>query len=471
MTNGSERYELPKEFADSMAATFGPEEGRRLVEALSTPGSPVSIRVNPRKRVEGELYGGMTGVPWCKDGFYLTERPSFTVNPLLHAGAFYVQEAASMIYSYVVRQIGFDKAVKAVDLCAAPGGKTGATLDSLPEGSLMVANEFVGQRARILEENMAKQGYPEMIVTNSAVEAFGRLGSTFDLMIADVPCSGEGMMRKEEVARTQWSPKLVESCRDLQRSILTDALPALKPGGWLIYSTCTFNTSEDEENVKWLMEEHGLENVPIEVNPDWGVTPSVVAGVSALRFLPHKTKGEGLFVALLRKPEDAEYIAPTVSKPKDKRKGKQPEKGKGGVLNLREAEGWVNSSAYKLTDTGDGIVRAMTEEVAEMTARLKEAGIRILSAGVEVGRQKGKELAPSTQLALSTALGSGAFPEVELDLDDALTYLRHKALRLPADTPKGYVAVTYMGLPLGFVKNIGSRANNMYPQEWRIRNK
>ena len=470
--------ELPEEFGRMIVALFGEAEGQALLAALSGGASPVSIRVNPMKPAGTPLYDGMKRVPWNDNGCYLPERPQFTLNPLLHAGAFYVQEAASMIHAWIVSGLGLNAGSKAVDLCAAPGGKTGAVIEALPEDSLMVANEFVGQRANILRENMAKLGYPRVIVTNSAVEAIGRLGSTFDLMVADVPCSGEGMMRKEDVARSQWSPKLIRECRDLQRSILNNALPALRPGGYLIYSTCTFNKQEDEENVRWLMDEHGLENIPLDPPAEWNVAPSVDPAVSAMRFLPHKTAGEGLFVALLRKPEGAEEALPSLRPAKEaagkdfRKKGKntrEPERKGAMVKDVREGVKWLSDSRLKLSVDEKGNVSAMDTETADMGACLRRAGARVLSAGVEVATVKGRDLVPSAPLALSTALARDAFPSAELGLDDALDYLRHEAVRMPDDTPRGFVIITFGGVPLGFVKNIGNRANNLYPAEWRIR--
>lgn len=468
----TEAKTLPEGFIEITRNLFGDDGGAELVSALSETDSPVSIRLNPRKRVGEPLYEGMVSVDWNPEGFYLPERPSFTLNPLFHSGVFYVQEAASMIHSWIVSSIGFKDKVKAVDLCAAPGGKTGAVLDGLPEGSVMIANEFVGQRANILRENMAKQGAPEVIVTNSPVEAIGRLCSVFDLMIADVPCSGEGMMRKEEIARSQWSTNLIENCRELQRQILDDALAALKPGGYLIYSTCTFNTAEDEENVRWLVEERGLENVPLNPPGDWGILPSLDPAVNAMRFLPGRTRSEGLFVALLRNPSDADYTCPAFNKRTERKgKGKERDKQRLAFPDLRELKKWIKPvGGIELRASDNGTVCAISAGAADLLSCLQSAGARILSAGVEVAEPKGRDFSPTAALALSSILDRSAFPVVELTEDLALSYLRHEALRLPEDTPKGYVLVTHKEIPLGFVKNIGSRANNLYPAEWRIRN-
>lgn len=460
---------IPKGFEEEMIELLGTDEAGKLAEALGETVSPVSIRLNPRKQMSGTLYDGMIPIPWNRNGFFLAERPSFTDNPLLHAGLFYVQEAASMIYGRIVADLEFKSPISAVDLCGAPGGKTGAVLDFLPDGSVMVANEFVGKRANILFENMAKQGYPDIIVTNSDVAVIGRLGSTFDLMIADVPCSGEGMMRKEEIARTQWSPSLIRQCQGLQREILNNGLRALRPGGYLIYSTCTFNRVENEDNVRWLIKEHGLENVPLDFPAEWNIASSLDSDINALRFFPHKTPTEGLFVALLRKPEYSETVAPESHNLDFRKKKGKKVPDKNSIPDLNVLKKWVRGSDYVLTDDDHGNVRAMSPQTAAMDAKLRNAGIRVISAGIEIASVKGRDFVPSGSFALSTGLASDAFPSVEVSEDIALDYLRHEAIRLPADTPKGFVIVKYKNFPLGFVKNIGNRANNMYPSEWRIR--
>lgn len=464
-----DRKILPEGFVEELKMLLGAEEGAELAEMLAATDSPVSIRMNPRKKIHRAVYDGMTPLPWNRNGFYLAERPSFTLDPLFHAGAFYVQEASSMIYGWIIEQLGFDEPICAVDLCAAPGGKAGAVLNELPAGSVMVANEFVAQRSQILRENMAKQGAPDVIVTNSPIEAIRLLGSTFDLMIADVPCSGEGMMRKEEVARTQWSDGLIRQCRKLQREILREALPALKPGGYLIYSTCTFNRAENEENIRWLIEEYGLENIKTSVPERWNISPGLDTDISALRFFPHKTTGEGLFVSILRNPVDAEVHSSAPARPAKHKKGATGQKGP--EPGLKDLKNWIDKKLCELSIDERGEIRAMSPATAELAGKLRAAGVRILSAGVDIAYLKGRDFVPAAPLALSTAFNTDAFPSTDLSLEEALEYLRHEAIRLPDNTPRGFVVVTYEGLPLGFVKNIGNRANNLYPIEWRIRNK
>lgn len=382
----------------------------------------VSVRLNRRKLDSPDAlgYGPLERVAWCRDGYYLPDRPKFTLNPLLHAGAFYVQDASSMIHQTLVetlveRGLLHDRPL-VLDLCAAPGGKTTAMINALPDGAFVVANEVMPQRVKILAENLQKWGYPDILVTGSRSSDFAALGAMFDLIAVDAPCSGEGMMRKDEEARAQWSPRLVEQCASLQREILADAVEALRPGGVLIYSTCTFNRRENEDNVRWLVDEFGLEPLDHGLPEGSGPAPQVEGPVPALRFMPHLTRGEGLFVAMLRKPGD---------------------------------------------------VPAAPRAKARDTLRRK---LRVVLDGIQRSTMKGKTELPASTLCLATDYDHSLFPEVELALDTALRYLRHEAITLPPEAPRGYVVVTYKGHPLGLVKNIGNRANNLYPAHWRIRN-
>lgn len=411
---------MSEEFVRSLESLPGLDVSAFL-KAMSEPPS-VSIRLNRRKWEDaGTLgYAGPGPVAWCASGFYLAERPSFTINPLLHAGAFYVQDASSMIYETIVRTLvdseAFQSPPMVLDLCAAPGGKTTAMINALPDGSHVVANELMPKRASVLRENLIKWGYPRIMVTNSRPSALGQVVDGFDLMAVDAPCSGEGMMRKDPEARAQWSPGLVRSCAALQREILADALPALKPGGYLIYSTCTFNRTENEEQAEWLLNEQCLEPVDLDFPSGWGIGTAIGSDLPVLRFMPHLTRGEGLTAIVMRKP------------------GVPPHRSPAKTLD---------------------------------TVRRKA---KVILDGIPHVSLKGKVEVPASEWCLSTDFPRNAYPEVELDLDRALSYLRHEPLRLDAEVPRGFVTVSFRGLPLGFVKNIGARANNLYPAEWRIRN-
>lgn len=415
--------ELPEGFRVQMQGLLGDDYDNFIAAMQQNPA--VSIKLNRRKCTDPAVIGyeGFTPVPWCRSGFYLPERPVFTLNPLLHAGAFYVQEAASMIYEWIAEKIvpmAFDtgKTLRVIDLCAAPGGKTTSLINAIPDGSTVVANEFIPQRAAVLKENLLKWGYPDIYVTNSPVDKFQKLPATFDIVAVDAPCSGEGMMRKEEVARSQWGPGLIAQCSSLQRDILSTAVEIMKPGGFLIYSTCTFNRDENEENLRWLVEEKGLVPVDLFPDPEWGILPAIDSDYPALRFIPHATQGEGLFAAVLRKETDSE------------------------------------APAKKYKDFGEALRKS----------------VKVIADGIPLSTTKGKDLIPTSESVLATNFRKGSLPVAEVDKDTALNYLRHEALRLDNDIPRGFVVIEYQGFPLGIVKNIGSRANNLYPAQWRIRN-
>lgn len=311
----------------------------------------------------------------------------------------------------------FGNGAMALDLCAAPGGKSTLLRAALPEHVTLFSNEPDRRRANILMENMQKQGHPNVVVTNNYPKDYNKSGLQFDMILTDVPCSGEGMFRKDEGAIGEWSLQNVMKCAALQRSIVEEIWQCLKPGGILVYSTCTFNTHENEENVRWIVEELGAELLSVECEKSWNITGSLLDGwqQEVYRFIPGTTVGEGLFMAVLRKP-------------------------------------------------ADGVMHVSKTDIKKALSRL-----RILSDGKPVGIVKGKSVIPAHAEALLTNLPRDKYPMVELTLKDALHYLHHDAIVLPADAPRGFVVVTYQSLPLGFVKNIGNRANNLYPQEWKIK--
>ena len=369
---------------------MGEARFNRYMEAFNEE-APTSIRLNPRYRTGARP---QHAVPWCEEGFYLEGRPPFTFDPLFHAGCYYVQEAASMFVCHVLRQFVLEP-VAMLDLCAAPGGKSTAARSILPEGSLLVSNEPITSRAQILLENITKWGWPDCIVTNNYPRDYRKAKAMFDVILCDVPCSGEGMFRKDPATISEWSLQNVEKCWRLQREIVADAWECLKSGGLLIYSTCTFNTKENEENVRWIMDTYEAEVLEIPTQPEWGITGSLLPDFNApvYRFIPGITKSEGLFLCALRKKGECEHS------PKN----------------------------YQLST---------------INSKLK---------------------------VLSPDLPEGDHPRIDISYPDVLKYLRGEALTLPADTPRGIVTVTYKGIPLGPVKNIGNRANNLYPKPWRIK--
>ncbi len=459
--------ELPKDFTDYTLFLMGEERyGRFLCSLDEQP--PTAIRLNPDKHRCGDVTvvgaGGEAPVvdadgqvPWCPQGWYLRSRPNFTFDPLLHAGVYYVQEASSMFVDNVLRQYVAGP-VQMLDLCAAPGGKSTAARAVLPEGSLLFSNEPIPLRAQILSENLQKWGHPDVVVTNNYPKDYRKAGISFDVILADVPCSGEGMFRKDPNAIAEWSRRNVFGCAQLQRDIVSDAWHCLRPGGILVYSTCTYNAQEDEENVRWIATELGAELLPVAIDAAWQVTGSLQGEITVYRFIPGYTRGEGLFMAVLRKTGDGAIT------PKDKGKNKER---KGTKVAVAESD-WVRRDQPMAFLREDDAYRAIPARWLPVYQQARKA-LRVLHAGIKLGTFKGKDVLPDQSLALSTLLNKEAFPAVSVTYEQAIAYLRKEAVVLPAEAPRGFVLLTYRDKPLGFVKNIGNRANNLYPQEWKIK--
>ena len=333
----------------------------------------------------------------------------------------------------------------------------------LPEGSLLVSNEVIRSRSYVLAENIAKWGRPDTIVINNDPEEIGEaLPHLFDVIVTDVPCSGEGMFRKDTDSTGEWSVDNVRLCASRGRRIIHDIWNALKPGGILIYSTCTYNTEEDEENIHYIIEELGAEALPIPTQEEWQITGALRFEHPVYRFFPHKTRGEGFFLAALRKAEGE------IEEIRVKSKGKK-ERGKAAPSIPQEARQFLSDETSFSLEWNGSFLRAYPKAHSDLFSLINAKPLRVLSAGICLGEAKGKDFIPSQELALSTALTPNAFPSVELEWEDAIKFLKKEALVLPSGTDKGYVLVRYQRLPLGFVKNLGNRANNLYPQEWRIR--
>ena len=470
---------LPSEFEARTLEWMGEETYRALEAALQTE-PPVSIRVN-RTKWSGEVAG--EPVLWASAGVYLSQRPTFTFDPLFHAGCYYVQEASSMFVEQVLRTY-ITGPVVMLDLCAAPGGKSTHARSVLPVGSLLVANEVMRNRSQVLAENLIKWGNAEVVVTNNDPADFTSLTEVFDVVLADVPCSGEGMFRKDPVAVEEWSTDNVQVCWQRQRRILADIWPALKPGGLLIYSTCTYNREEDEENVAWIAEELGAEILPLDVEPGWGVVgnllplSSVKDTVKAERlfpvahFIPGFTRGEGFFLAVLRKngEEGASDWGMSSDRYKSERvKSKKKRTVQASVPALpASCRSWLlHADTFDFVSDGP-VWTAIRASFSRQIGLLRES-VKVWQVGVPLATVKGKDYIPLHALAMSVDLNRAAFPVVPVSYDMAVPYLRKEVLVLPPDTPKGYVLLTFQDTPIGFVKNIGGRANNLYPQEWKIR--
>ena len=446
--------QFPPNFLSSVK-TLLKEEASVFLSALEEE-SPTSIRLNPLKSKRNPLLFSLEteAVKWSDFGYYLAERPSFTFDPLFHAGYYYVQEAASMFVEYVAKEL-IKQPARCLDLCAAPGGKTVSLLSALPEGSLIVSNEIIRQRANVLAETITKFGSPNVVVTNNAPKDFAVFSQFFDVILVDAPCSGEGMFRKDEVAVQEWSSSNVSMCATRQKEILRDVWAALKPGGLLIYSTCTYNTAENEENARWIACELGAEFVSVEIKREWGISSTFDNETVGYRFFPHKTKGEGLFVTALRKLSSEE--------------GRKQKKNT-TVSFLKDASIYhsflknpENFDFFEQNNRVTALPKGHSETFLLLCQRLK-----CISMGIDLGERKGNDFIPSHALAMSAECSREFFSKYEISYPQAIAYLRREAIVLE-NAPKGFLLLTFKNEPLGFVKNIGTRANNLYPPEWRIR--
>ena len=460
---------IPKDFLETSVSIFGRESEEFLASLDSEPSLGIHINAEKMQKTGVVIPDNAERVEWTSNGFYLKSRPRFTFDPFLHAGAYYVEEPSSMFVekalNYIQKDIRIDRAL---DLCAAPGGKSIMIRNSM-KGGLLVSNEPLSKRAAVLTENLAKWGNPDIIVTSDFPEAFDRLTGFFDLIATDVPCSGEGMFRTDQTARSEWSKANVENCVQRQRDILRTIWPTLRKGGYIIYSTCTFNRREDEENVLFIANELGAEIINLETDADWHICGDTTGrNLPVYHFFPHKTRGEGFFLALLKKTSD--------TPPAENRKSK---KKKPETVSADGFAEWINCKEnFDFHKSKDGIT-ALRKAFADDYAAISEK-LNVICAGVRVctekpakfsnsARKPKPQFVPAPGLALSSCLNRKAFPDISLNYSDAIKFLRGESIPLTVYAPRGWVTVSYRNLPLGFANNVGSRLNNSYPPAWRIR--
>ena len=445
---------LPENFKTQMQTLLGQDDWNDFAAALQQA-APVSIRYNRHKNATPQ---DTEKVAWCDKGSYLTTRPVFTLDPLLHAGAYYVQEASSMFLEQAAVLWRGQTDLRFLDLCAAPGGKSTHLADLMPGGSLLVSNEVIRSRTAALVENLAKWGNPNVVVTNNDPKDFASLPGFFDVMLIDAPCSGEGLFRKEPAAMEEWSEAHVKHCAERQRRIVSGAWDALKEDGLLLYSTCTYNEEENEGNVRWIVQQLGAEVVHLPLCDAWNITPNEYG----YRFFPHRTKGEGFFLSVLRKKQ---HTPP----PNSLSVGSRQSAVSTACCKLPTATSPVSAWLHgDFTFVREGFyMYALPGDLVHDIFYLKQR-LRFLQAGVKVGEAKGADIVPSAPLALSTALRRAAFPSGDIDRNTALRFLRRDAITLTPQT-KWYCLICYQDFPLGFVKNLGARSNNLYPPGWRIR--
>lgn len=452
MGSGKLPIQFPPVFADRMKATLG-NDWNAFVQAHQHA-APVTIRINPAKFSKPDL----PPVPWSKLGFYLESRPVFTLDPSFHAGAYYVQEASSLFLEQAILQtVDVSKPLRVLDLCAAPGGKSTHLLSLLSADSLLISNDAIRARAQILWENVQKWGHSNVIVTNSDPSAFKQLTGYFDIIVVDAPCSGEGLFRKDPEAGEHWSEEHVTLCAHRQQRILNDIWPALKENGLLIFSTCTFNPKENEENLNSFSSEHAVEFISLNLNPDWGIESVNLNKVQGYRFYPHQAKGEGFFISVMRKKENTEKI-------------KIKPTGKFNTLPAKivdRLKPWITTpELFRWIQQEEMIIQiseTMFTEAEWISKHLFPIG-----KGTAIAQLKHDKLIPEHAFALSHAIQSTHFHISDLNEAEAIAYLRKDTLLL-SEGLKGFGLIRYQNNNLGWVNHLGNRTNNLYPANWRIR--
>lgn len=456
---------LPAKFVERVLGDMGEAEGRALCAALDTP-PPVAVRLNAAKcDLPGDsslavLSQAGGRVPWCSEGYYLAERPQFTLDSDFHAGAYYVQEPSSQFVKHLLGESAAGKRV--LDLCAAPGGKTTLYASLAGPGGLVVANEIDRRRAQVLADNVRKWGTGNIAVTTCEARLLGDFEAWFDVVAVDAPCSGEGMFRKDEQARAEWSEGNVKLCAARQDELLLQAWRALRPGGVLIYSTCTFNRDEDEGALERMLAWAGdevAETEEKEVPEAWGVACGRVGAFRTYRFYPHRACGEGFFAAVARKAPDASGRCRTPRA----RRAVFGAVDKAAAAELRR---WVRSPERMCFATVGDTCYGYYIAQAEAVKMLAEA-LPVIYAGVAMGQIFKGRLKPDPALAFFCGLERSAVPVAELDEEQALRYLRRQEV-CAEPFGEGINLVAARGRALGFAKRIGNRVNNMYPNSLRI---
>lgn len=453
---------FPKEFSARITAQLGAEFPD--FEAAHRQPPPVSIRLNPAKRIAPSP--DWEKIAWHPDGFYLPERPKFTLDPRFHAGAFYVQEASSMFLDFALRQVvDFSKPLKILDLCAAPGGKSTLLASLLREaGGLLVANEVIRTRSSPLRENLEKWGFPNLAIASAEASDFGKMAGKFDAVVVDAPCSGEGMFRKDPNAMSEWSPANVDLCAARQRKILAEVAPALAEGGVLVYSTCTFNPSENDENVDWLLSQSfDFQKVGLKIPADWGI----VERAGGWQFFQHLTRGEGFFISIFRKKSSAESPAEKPSSGKNFASAKFQNLKNLDKTKAAELKNWLSPNfEMEFFETASGEVRALPTSHLDDYLFL-DKHLKTKWFGTMVGEFKGKEFVPSHALATSE-LAAADLPSFDLGLENALRFLRKEPLEVSDSMPRGWALAKFEDLSLGWAKVLPNRMNNYLPVERRI---
>lgn len=443
---------LPQKFTERMKNQLGNQWDSFKKSLADT--TPVSIRYNPTKNHDKVI---SEPVPWCEQGVYLKQRPSFTLDPNFHGGAYYVQEASSMLLEQVWKAINpGNKVVKVLDLCASPGGKSTHLLSLMSNDSLLVSNEVIQARVPALMENISKWGFPNIVVTSLDPKFFNRLEGYFDIILVDAPCSGEGLFRKDPKAVLEWSVENASNCSLRQTRILHDILPALKSEGHLIYSTCTYNPEENIKQIELLSENSALECLNLDLNASWGIQKMHSKGAIGFQSFPHLSRGEGFFISTLQNA-----CAQNKDLPVKKKLHAPAKKTFDHSRWLREDEKWYIFESFEneFSFIPEYIKPAIEQIITQMP--VKKIGTHFIT-------MKGKDVLPSHQLALSFCK-SPDLPGISLDLHNSLEYLRKNPLLIEYPG-NGWQLVSHHGNALGWVNATSGRLNNKLPKEFRIRN-
>ena len=440
--------QLPAALLNSLQGLKGFD--KESFEEVHSSGQQItSIRLNPFKKAD--FQNQKSEIPWTEHGYYLETRPSFTFDPLFHAGCYYVQEASSMFLEQAFRKTtDLSKQLRVLDLCAAPGGKSTHIQSLISKDSLLVSNEVIRSRAAVLKDNIVKWGSPNVVVTNNDPKDFARLQNYFDVIVVDAPCSGSGLFRRDPGAITEWSENNVQLCSQRQQRILADIWPALKNDGILIYSTCSYSRQEDEEIVSWLKTEFSVAAITLPVDPGWGITISD----GGCRFWPDKVKGEGFFIACFQKKEGDDYVALKI-------------KGKAEPITNKERtiiNNWVKPDGLSFVKHAETVYA--WPEILYNDFNLLLGQLRVIYSGVLTGVLMRDKLVPDHALAMSDIF-SASVGKIELAYEDAIKYLQRKELRLDTQF-RGWHLAAFQGHPLGWINILPNRINNYYPKELRI---
>lgn len=447
---------LPEAFLDSLSSCTG-FNASSFIDAHQNPAA-TSVRFNPIKYTDNstflrELKSG--DIPWCKHGIYLKERPRFTLDPLLHAGVYYVQEASSMFLHFLIEHILPDaQNLKVLDLCAAPGGKS-TLLSSMKQFELVVANEIISSRVPVLYENIVKWGTSKTFISNNDPRDFKVLGEMFDVVLVDAPCSGSGLFRKDPNAILEWNSELVEFCSLRQQRILQDAFQVLKPGGYLIYSTCSYSYQENEQNVDYILEKGGCQSIALNVPKEWGVVESSSDHYEGkgYRFYPDKINGEGFFCSVFQKLDSTGSQSLQLPKANHLQS-----------VNSAALTSMVKTEGVKIFEE-NGILYGVNQPLIEWRTMM-QASLKLRKSGVKLGSIMKKGFVADHELAMSELI-STHINTIDLKLQDAIKYLRKEDIHVE-DVPDGTYLVTHQQTGLGWAKMIRGRLKNNYPISWRI---